>query len=196
MTCPHAVDDYCEISTAIAGGLPVLLNQAACQACAKHHPVFENPVTVSRAAGALRRAGREDEGRVIADRMMAPEQSQGSGRERVSINVPVENLTREERRARVEQRTAHRRRLIDWVMSCRQDGERGLGDVLVRMIKQARGKEIRADLRRLLKTCACREADAVGRLNAQYPADGYRLENIMAPVKNIPIPTSPIASPL
>lgn len=170
MTCHYATESRCDISTVIAGGILVMLDQAACQACEKHHPAFVNPVTISRAAGALRKAGREDEGREIIDRTLSPEKSQGTSRERVSINVPVERLTREERRRRVAQSAARRQRLIDWVMSCRKASERGLGDVLVRMVGEAEGREIKSDLRRILRVCSCSQLEAVERLNAQYPA--------------------------
>ena len=95
----------------------------------------------------------------------------------IGPNGKPRKVSKSERRKRIAQRTARRQRLIDWVMSCRQAGERGLGDVLLRVVEQARGKEIRADLRRLLKICSCREDEAVERLNAQYPAKDRRWED-------------------
>lgn len=127
--------------------------------------------------------GHDDAGRpVLTPEKCAEYRKQLAAREGVTVTEVIETETTgagkngrrrkvsiEERRRRVAQSTARRQRIIDWAMSCRKADERGLGDVLVRMVDEAEGKEIKSDLRRILRVCSCSQLEAVERLNAQYP---------------------------
>lgn len=129
--------------------------------------------------------GHDDAGRpVLTPEKCAAYRQQLAAREGITVTEVIEiettgtgkngrrrKVSVAERRRRVAQSTARRQRLIVWVMSCRKANERGLGDVLVRMVDESEGKEIRSDLRRILRVCSCSQEEAVERLNAQYP--GY-----------------------
>lgn len=119
------------------------------------------PVLTPEKCAEYRRKLAAQQGVVVTDVIAADKPGRRGRLRRVSI---------EERRRKVAQSAARQRRLIAWVLSCRQEGESGLGDILVRMVEEATGKEILSDLRRILRVCSCSEEEAIVRLNAQYPA--------------------------
>jgi len=84
--------------------------------------------------------------------------------------INCDGLTAEPPRAdRIKHEVARSKRLRDWVTLFRIDGERGLGDTVLRLKPLAKSRELKDDLRKLLRICACHDDVAAGKLNEQYP---------------------------
>lgn len=75
-----------------------------------------------------------------------------------------------ERKELVEQRKARTLRLIGWLTFFRLPGESGVGDTARRLnMRSCKSPDAHAAIKRLLAQCACKQADAVARLNAEHP---------------------------
>lgn len=76
----------------------------------------------------------------------------------------------QERQERVKQATERTQRLIGWLTFFRLPGDRGVGDTAKRLnMRSGKSSDAHALITRLLKQCSCTPADAVARLNAEYP---------------------------
>lgn len=78
-------------------------------------------------------------------------------------------LKSHERRQRVRENAARLQRLVGWLWLLRHESDRGAGDVAVRLLSAASGREIERWLTRLLKQCACPTDAAAAVLNERHP---------------------------
>lgn len=79
-------------------------------------------------------------------------------------------LKQQERVGLVEQRKARTQRLIGWLTFFRLPDDRGVGDTAKRLLPTGKqSPDAGALIKRLLAQCACKQVDAVARLNAEHP---------------------------
>jgi hypothetical protein len=100
---------------------------------------------------------------------------QGRGPGQPIEQQPADTLPADDRRTRlaarkasVAERKARSQRMIGWVMFFRHPGERGLGDTLQRL-KSMAPKQLKIELAKMQKECACRTLDAVKMWNERHP---------------------------
>jgi len=73
------------------------------------------------------------------------------------------------RAQRIKQKVEREKRLRSWIAFFRSSGEAGLGDTAQRLMRLAKSRELKDDLRKILRKCSCNNLDAVAQLNSQYP---------------------------
>ena len=79
-------------------------------------------------------------------------------------------VKQQERVELVEQRKARTLRLVGWLTFFRLPDERGVGDTAKRLLPTDRkSPDAHAAIKRLLAQCACKQVDAVSRLNSEHP---------------------------
>jgi hypothetical protein len=81
----------------------------------------------------------------------------------------------EARRERIKKRVEANKRLMDWIVFLRKEGEEGAGDTVVRLIEEC-GKEkkfLKGTLKATLSTCSCTRENAIKRLNSEHPYTVY-----------------------
>lgn len=97
------------------------------------------------------------------------ESGTGPGQLKAKTLDPVKQKQLEERKERVLQSTARVKRVIDWVSFFKHESDIGLGDSLVRVIKQSESPSLRGILITVLKSSACNQDTAARNLNAEHP---------------------------
>jgi hypothetical protein len=90
----------------------------------------------------------------------------GSSHKRAAKAIDPKN----DKRIAVRNRLEQRKRLVGWLHFFRLPADRGLGDTAHRLNIQSRSRpELHAVLEKLLKQCSCSRANAVERLNREWP---------------------------
>lgn len=79
-------------------------------------------------------------------------------------------VKQQERLELVEQRKARTLRVIGWLTFFRLPADRGVGDTARRLnMRSCKSPDAHAAIKRLLAQCACKQVDAVSRLNSEHP---------------------------
>jgi hypothetical protein len=156
MTCSHAQDGICLISTALAG-THVPLDDKACAACHRSHPQFVNEVTFSRAVHQLRKNGKSYQS------LLSQYNEKYTKKQREPKKLPL----REKVLARVR-RHSH---MANWLRFFRLPEDVGLGDTVSRLVEQSatsKKRMLEMELRQFAKKYACKLPEAVNEMNQVY----------------------------
>lgn len=157
MTCAHANDGLCLVSTALAG-THVPLDERACSVCVCKHPQFVNEVTYGRAIYTLRMEGRD------YLPLLKQHQQKHLAASKPNRIKPISTERAAELRARVVEKTERNRRLLGWIDLLKRPSEK-LGDATLRLAQDATGRDIAISLTRLLSRYACKHKNAVEAMN-------------------------------